>query len=75
MNAKLQLGRSDAAWLIVNAVTLGACIVLLVLRGPSGPVVLLTVGACGMLLGKIGKARCRPRQPCSSISETTRSES
>lgn len=75
MSAMLQLGRWDAAWLILNAVTLGGCLVLMALRGASGPLVLLTVGVCGMLVAKIGKGLCRPRQPSSSGSEMTRDDS
>ena len=67
MNVKFhQLGRWDSAWLIVNAAMLGGCIVLLAIRGSSGPLVLLTVGVSGMLLGKIRNSCCRPRLPDSS---------
>ncbi|MDQ3623371.1 MAG: hypothetical protein M3463_12910 [Verrucomicrobiota bacterium] len=56
MNTKFQFSRFDMALLITNSVVLGGCVVLLLLGRASVPLLLLTVGAFGMLIGKLGRA-------------------
>jgi hypothetical protein len=62
MSMNTSIRRSDLIWLVVNSIVLGGCFVLMALRGPDGPLVLLTVGTAGMLLGKIGRVSFRPRE-------------
>jgi len=50
------------ALLITNSVVFGGCLVLLMLGKASSPLVLLTIGALGMLVGKLGRAYYRARQ-------------
>src|SRR5687767_13210641 len=50
------ISTSDAAWLLINVLVLGGLLVLIAIRGPSVPAVLLAVGAAGMAIGKIGRA-------------------
>ena len=52
----MNLTKLDLALLCTNLLVLGALIVLMLLRGPSGPTVLLAMGAFGMSVAKIGKA-------------------
>jgi hypothetical protein len=72
MKTKFKLSRLDVALLVINAVAFGACVVLLVLGRAGGPLVLLTVGAFGMLIGKLGRAYYRARQSESSRAATVR---
>ncbi len=62
MKTKFQFSRLDMALLVTNTVVFGACIVLLLLGKASVPLVLLTVGALGMLIGKLGRAYYRTKQ-------------
>jgi hypothetical protein len=48
---KLELG-----FLCLNLIVLGGALVLMLLRGPNTPLVLLTIGTLGMAIAKIGKA-------------------
>ncbi len=50
------------AFLILNAVVLGGCIVMLLLGAANGPLILLTIGALGMLVGKVGRAYSRAQR-------------
>jgi hypothetical protein len=54
----MNLTKLDFAILCSNLFALGGIIVLIALRGPSGPAVLLAIGAGGMSAAKIGKAIC-----------------
>ena len=45
--------RTGLISLLLNVFVLGGCIVLMLLRGPNGPLILLTVGTIGMAAGKI----------------------
>jgi hypothetical protein len=56
MKAGFEFNRLDTALLITNAVALGGCVVLLTIGKGNGPLVLLTIGALGMLIGKLGRA-------------------
>jgi hypothetical protein len=42
--------------LCVNCFVLGGLVVLILLRGPSVPTILLALGAAGMAIGSIGRA-------------------
>jgi hypothetical protein len=59
MKTRFQLSRWDMAMLITNTVVFGACLVLLTLDKTSGPLILLTIGAAGMLVGNLGRAYFR----------------
>ena len=55
MKSTFQFSRLSLALLIADAIVLGGCTVLLVLGRVNGPLVLLTIGALGMLIGKLGR--------------------
>ena len=46
----------DITLLSSNCLVLGALLVLMALRGPSVPAVLLAIGAAGMAVSKLGQA-------------------
>jgi len=52
----------DGVLVATNLLAFGALCTLMLLRGPSVPTFLLTIGACGMAFGKIGAAVAR-REP------------
>jgi hypothetical protein len=56
MKNTFQFNRLGLAMLLTNAVVLGGCLVLLALGRVNGPLVLLTIGTLGMLIGKLGRA-------------------
>ncbi len=65
MESKFQFSRIDATVLVINTVIVGGCLVILLLGSASGPLILLTFGAFGMLAGKLGRTyfwRSSPRQ-------------
>jgi hypothetical protein len=51
----MYLSKVELAFLGLNLFVLGALFVLMALRGPSVPAILLAVGTAGMALAKIGK--------------------
>ena len=51
----------DLTLLLINVLALGAVLVLIAVRGPSVPLVLLAIGAAGMAIGKLGRAFMRPK--------------
>jgi hypothetical protein len=55
MAREFHLKRLDLALLLFNCFALGGCVVLLILAGPSGPLILLTVGVIGMAGAKIAR--------------------
>jgi hypothetical protein len=55
MASQFRLSRINLALLLLNIFMLGGCVVLLLLRGPSGPLVLLMIGLSAMAAGKIGR--------------------
>jgi len=61
MKTKLQFTWLNTALLISNTVVLGGCVLLLLLGRASGPLVLLTVGVAGMLIGNFARAYYRSR--------------
>ena len=52
----MNLTKLDLTILCSNLIALGGLIVLMELRGPRVPAVVLAVGAGGMSIAKIGKA-------------------
>ena len=52
----MNITRVALAFLCLNLIVLGGIMVLMALRGPSVPAVLLAIGAAGMAVAKIGKA-------------------
>jgi hypothetical protein len=54
MASQFQLSRTKFAFLVLNLIVLGGCIVLLFVTVVTGPLILLTIGALGLALGKIG---------------------
>jgi hypothetical protein len=56
VSAGMTMTKLDLGLLCVNLFALGGIIVLMMLRGPSAPAVLLTVGAAGMAISRLGKA-------------------
>jgi len=70
MKTKFQFSRWDMALLITNTVVFGGCLVLLLLGRANGPLVVLTIGALGMLLGKLGRAYYRARQSESALPQS-----
>ncbi len=62
MASDFQLSRTDLVLLIINLLMLGGCIVLLLVSGPSGPLILLTIGVMAVTLGKIGAGFLKPKQ-------------
>ena len=62
MQTTFHFSRLELAFLVTNTVALTGCCVLLVLGKASGPLVLLTIGTFGMLLGKIGNAYFHARE-------------
>jgi hypothetical protein len=52
------MSKLDIALLCSNCLVLGGLMVLMALRGPSVPAVLLAIGAAGMAISKLGKAFC-----------------
>ena len=63
MANQFQLSRTNLAFLVVNLIVLGGCVVLLFVAGPSGPLILLTIGTLGLALGKIGVGFFKSKQP------------
>lgn len=63
MATPFQLSRMNLVILVVNLVVLGGCLVLLFITGPSGPLILLTVGTLGLALGKIGTGFLGSKRP------------
>jgi hypothetical protein len=59
MKTIFQFSRMDMAVLVVNTMVFGGCLVLLLLGSAGGPLVLLTIGVFGMLVGKLGRAYAR----------------
>jgi hypothetical protein len=59
MKPHFQLTRLDCAFLVTNLLAFGACLVLMALKGPNGPLIFLTLGAGLAALAKLGKAYCR----------------
>jgi len=55
MAREFHLSRLDLVLLLLNCLALGACIVLLLRAGPSGPLILLTIGIIGMAGAKIAR--------------------
>ena len=55
MAREFHLKRLDLVLLLFNLFALGACVVLLILAGPSGPLILLTIGIIGMAGAKIAR--------------------
>ena len=51
----MKTNRLDIGLLFVNVFCLGGLVVLMALRGPSVPAVLLAIGAAGMAVGRIGR--------------------
>jgi len=62
MKTKFQFTRLDLALLLLNTVVFGGCVVLSLLGRTSGPLVLLTVGVAGMLVGHLGRVYYRSRR-------------
>lgn len=56
MKTKFQFSRLDMTLLVLNTLAFGGCLVLLLLGKASGPLILLTIGTLGMLVGKLGRA-------------------
>jgi hypothetical protein len=54
--ATMRLTKVEMLFLCTNLIALGGLLVLMALRGPSVPAVLLAIGACGAAVAKIGKA-------------------
>jgi hypothetical protein len=52
----MNLTKLDLTLLCVNLVVFGGIVVLMALRGPNGPTVLLALGAAGMAIAKVGRA-------------------
>ncbi len=52
----MRLTKVELTFLCLNLIVLGGLLVLIALRGPSVPAILLGVGTAGMALAKIGKA-------------------
>ena len=52
----MRITKLDMFLLCTNLIVLGGLIVLMALRGPSVPAVLLAVGAAGMAISKLGQA-------------------
>jgi hypothetical protein len=50
---KYHFSRTDLSVLVLSAFALGGCIVLLSLRGPSVPLVLLTIGTSLVTFAKL----------------------
>lgn len=63
MQSTYQFSRVDLVLFIVSTMVFGGCTTLLLLGKLNGPLLLLTVGAFGVLISKVGKAYCRPRKP------------
>ena len=55
----MRFTKLDLFLLSTNLIVLGGLIVLMALRGPSGPTILLTVGASLAAIAKIGGAVCK----------------
>ena len=53
----------DLLLLSTNLIALGGLIVLMALRGPSGPTIMLTVGALLTAVAKVGRAVHGQRSP------------
>ncbi len=51
----MKLTKLEVVLLCMNLVALGGLLVLMALRGPNGPAILLAIGAAGMATAKIGK--------------------
>jgi hypothetical protein len=60
MLTKVSMSRFDLVLLLVNVVSLGALLVLMVLRGPTPAIVWPTLGAAAMAIGTIGSALTKP---------------
>lgn len=75
MKTMFQFCPLNLALLVTNSFVLGGCIILLMLGRGSGPLVLLTVGALGMLVSKLRRAYGRTQASGSSASEGEGSKS
>jgi hypothetical protein len=53
MARAFRLSRTNLILMLLNVLVLGGCIVLFCLRGPSGRLILLTIGVAGMAFGKV----------------------
>ena len=53
MQREFRITRTSLIFLLLNFFVLGGCIVLMLIRGPNGPLILLTVGTIGIAAGKI----------------------
>jgi hypothetical protein len=56
----MNITKFDLSLLCLNLFVLGGLVVLMALRGPSVPAVLLAIGAAGMAIGRAGKAFASP---------------
>ena len=52
----MRITKLDLFLLCTNLFVLGGLLVLMALRGPSAPAVLLAIGAAGMAISKLGQA-------------------
>lgn len=59
----MRFTKLDLLLLSTNLIALGGLIVLMALRGPSGPTILLTVGALLAAVAKLGRAICGKHAP------------
>lgn len=55
MSRAFHLSRFNLAILITNLICFGACLVLLAVRGPNAPLLLLAIGTFGVSMAKIGR--------------------
>ena len=62
MTTKFHFSSLEMMLLVTNAVVLGGCIVLLMLGWANAPLILLTIGAFGLLLGKAIKGYNRAQR-------------
>jgi hypothetical protein len=70
MKMRFHFSRLEMALLITNTLAFGGCLVLLTLGRGSGPLVFLTIGTFGMLVGKLGRAYYNARESKSALSST-----
>lgn len=64
MRQRFHFTTAQLLMLLLNLLVLGGCLVLMVLTGPSGPLILLAISTALMAIGKLGKARigAQPKQ-------------
>jgi hypothetical protein len=67
MKKQFQLTRLDCALLVTNLLALGACLVLIALKGANGPLVFLTVGTGLAAAAKLGMAYHRASKSTAAI--------